>query len=366
MTYYIGLMSGTSMDAIDAALFDLSNNGCKLIASHSHAFPHKLSQKLQQLIRSETFNLRDFGTLDTELGRSFAEAANQLTQQQHIDKKQITAIGSHGQTIFHAPDNTPPFTLQIGDPNCISQFTGITTVADFRRRDIAAGGQGAPLVPAFHNAFFRSAQYNRVILNIGGIANITVLTADQSQAISGFDTGPGNCLLDDWSQQHLNLPYDKNGSWAAAGSLNEKLLQQLLTDNYFSLPPPKSTGREYFNLHWLKQYPISDKPKNIQATLTQFSIETIARAIETHATNCDEVYICGGGAFNTYLMQGLEGRLERRAKITTTTELGVAPEWVEAAAFAWLAKQTLENKPGNIATVTGASENTILGGIYPA
>ncbi len=366
MAYYIGLMSGTSMDAIDAALLDFSNNNCKIIACHSHAFPDRLSQKLQQLIHSETFNLRDFGTLDVELGRAFADAANQLIQQQHIDKKQIAAIGSHGQTIFHAPDNNPPFTLQIGDPNCISQLTNITTIADFRRRDIAAGGQGAPLVPAFHNAFFRSPQHNRVILNIGGIANITVLAADQNKVVSGFDTGPGNCLLDLWSQQHLNLPYDKNGSWAATGRVNKKLLQQLLTENYFSLPAPKSTGREHFNLHWLQQHSPNDNPKNIQATLTQLSVESIAQAIEAHASGCNEVYVCGGGAFNAHLMQGLANRLGLdRTKIKTTIELGIDPEWVEAAAFAWLAKQTLENKPGNIAAVTGATENVILGGIYP-
>lgn len=365
MAFYIGLMSGTSMDAIDVALLDFSDNKCRLIASHSHAFPEDLNLKLQQLIQSESFNLHNYGTLDTELGRAFADAANQLIQQQKIDKSKITAIGSHGQTVFHSPDSTPPFTLQIGDPNCISQFTGITTVADFRRRDIAAGGQGAPLVPAFHNAFFRSPQHNRVILNIGGIANITVLAADQNTAISGFDTGPGNCLLDEWCQQHLNQAYDKNGAWAATGSINDNLLQQLLADNYFSLAPPKSTGREYFNLHWLKQHSANDSPENIQATLTQLSIESIARAIETHARNCDEVYICGGGAFNASLTQGLDDRLSS-IKIKTTAELGIDPEWVEAAAFAWLAKQTLENKPGNIAAVTGASENLILGGIYSA
>jgi len=365
MAYYIGLMSGTSMDAIDVALLDFSNDNCRLIASHSHAFPDGLKQKLQKLIQSESINLRDFGRLDVELGRAFADATNQLIQQQQIDKSEITAIGSHGQTVFHAPDSTPPFTLQIGDPNCISQLTGITTVADFRRRDIAAGGQGAPLVPAFHNDFFRSQQHNRVILNIGGIANITVLVADQNQAISGFDTGPGNCLLDEWCQQHLNQPYDKNGSWAATGSINHQLLEQLLTDDYFSLPAPKSTGREYFNLHWLKQHSTDDRAENIQATLTQLSIESIARAIEEHSHSCDEVYVCGGGAFNASLMQGLENRLPH-IKVQTTTELGIEPEWVEAAAFAWLAKQTLENKSGNIAEVTGASANLILGGIYPA
>lgn len=353
------------MDAIDAALLDFQDDKCQLVASYSHTFPGELKQQLQGLIQSESISLRDFGTLDVALGRAFADATNQLIQQQQIDKNEITAIGSHGQTVFHAPDNTPPFTLQIGDPNCISQFTGITTVADFRRRDVAAGGQGAPLVPAFHNQVFRSQQHNRVILNIGGIANITVLPSDQNKPIFGFDTGPGNCLLDEWSQQHLNQAYDKNGAWAATGSINNELLQQLLADDYFSLPAPKSTGREYFNQHWLKQYSTDDTPVNIQATLTQLSIESIAKAIETHAPDCNEIYVCGGGAFNARLMQGLESRLAS-IKVKTTTELGIDPEWVEAAAFAWLAKQTVENKPGNIAEVTGASASLILGGIYPA
>ncbi len=364
MTYYIGLMSGTSMDGIDAALLNFSDNKCRVLDSHSHEIPAKLITRLQKVIQSEIFNIRELGTLDVELGKLFAEAAKQLLRNNQINASEIIAIGSHGQTVFHAPDCNPPFTLQIGDPNTIAQLTGITTVADFRRRDMAAGGQGAPLAPAFHHHYFRSDAHNRVILNIGGIANITVLSADKQKPVFGFDTGPGNCLLDSWIKQHLNQPFDTNGEWGTTGKTIPELLASLLQDNYFSLAAPKTTGREYFNLHWLNQHRPNDEPQNTQATLAQLTIESIARAIEIHAPDTDEVYVCGGGAFNTALMQGLDARLNNSA-VTTTSELGADPEWVEAAAFAWLAKQTLAHRPGNISSVTGANEAVILGGIYP-
>ncbi len=352
------------MDAIDAALMDFSNHQCKIVASHSHDIPVELEQRLQQLIQSETFNIREFGALDIELGKLFADACKRLLQQNKIEASEILAIGSHGQTVFHAPDSTPPFTLQIGDPNTIAYLTGITTIADFRRRDMAAGGQGAPLVTAFHNRFFRSHEHNRVILNIGGIANITYLAANSKIPVFGFDTGPGNCLLDSWILQHRNQHFDKDGEWGATGKINRTLLQILLADDYFLMTPPKTTGREYFNLRWLQQHTFDDEPQNIQATLEQLTIESIAAAIDKHAPNTEEVFICGGGAFNPSLRQGLNKRLAN-IRVTTTTDLGTNPEWVEAAAFAWLAKQTLENKPGNLTEVTGASEAVVLGGIYP-
>ena len=352
------------MDAIDAALLDFSDNKCALVSSHSHEIPAKSITQLQTLTQSETFNIKTLGTLDVELGKLFADAAKQLLHNTQIDTNKVIAIGSHGQTVFHAPDSNPPFTLQIGDPNTIAQLTGITTVADFRRRDIAAGGQGAPLAPAFHNNVFRSTKKNRIILNIGGIANITVLSADKSQPVFGFDTGPGNCLLDSWIARHLGHRFDKDGTWAATGRINSKLLDTLLQDDYFSLATPKTTGREYFNLHWLDQHKPDDEPQNIQATLAQLTIESIAHAIEDHAPDTDEIYVCGGGAFNSLLMQGLNKRLSNK-NVATTAELGTDPEWVEATAFAWLAKQTLENRSGNISSVTGANETVILGGIYP-
>lgn len=365
MAYYIGLMSGTSMDAVDAALLDLSDNQCQLIANHSHPMPVELKRQLQQLIHDETFNVRDFGSLDIALGRLFATAANQLIKQTGMNRSAINAIGSHGQTVFHAPDQEPPFTLQIGDPNTIAQLTGITTVADFRRRDMAAGGQGAPLVPAFHEQLFRSKEQDRVILNMGGIANVTILPADPARPVLGFDTGPGNCLLDDWILKQRGEAFDKDGAWGATGSVNSKLLAELLSDPYFSAPPPKSTGREYFNLEWLQRFSIGDEAaENIQATLVQLTVESIAAAIDQHASQADELYLCGGGAYNPQLAQGLAQHLSN-LRVATTAELGVAPEWVEAAAFAWLAKQTLEGKPGNLTEVTGAGERVILGAIYP-
>lgn len=363
MAYFIGLMSGTSMDAIDAAALDLRDKACRLVACHSHPIPYPLGERLQRLIRSETFNVRELGSLDVELGRLFADAVNQLLREHTLTPGDITAIGSHGQTVFHAPDDDPPFTLQIGDPNSIAQLTGITTVADLRRRDMAAGGQGAPLATAFHDRYFRSGKHNRVILNIGGIANITVLAADQDTPVFGFDTGPGNCLLDNWIQQHRDERFDRDGAWGAGGTVNNALLFRLLADPYLAAPPPKSTGREHFNLHWLQQHSLDDSPQNIQATLTQLTVESIAAAIEAHAPQTDELFICGGGAYNSHLVRSLEQRLGR-ISIATTSEFGIAPDWVEAAAFAWLAQQTLENRPGNLTDVTGASEAVILGGVY--
>lgn len=365
MSYFIGLMSGTSMDAIDAALVEFGDDHCHLLASHSHPIPATVGERLRQLISHETFNVHEYGTLDVELGRLFAAAANRLLQQSGCPAERVSAIGSHGQTVFHAPDDSPAFTLQIGDPNSIAQLTGITTVADLRRRDMAAGGQGAPLAPAFHNHAFRSTTHNRVILNIGGIANITLLATAPDTPTTGFDTGPGNCLLDCWIQQQRGQAFDEGGAWAASGEPDQALLSRLLDDPYFARPAPKSTGREYFHLRWLEQQSPQGTPKDIQATLLELTVESIARAIETHAPASDELFVCGGGALNGFLMQRLALRLTP-LRIATTTELGIDPEWVEAAAFAWLARQTLAGHPGNLPEVTGARQPVILGAIYPA
>lgn len=364
MRYFIGLMSGTSMDAIDAVLVDFSDNACRLMASHSHAIPPQLADRLERLIQSDSVDIREQGALDVEIGRLFAAAANQLLQQNDVSACDISAIGSHGQTICHAPDNDPPFTLQIADPNSIAQLTGVTTIADLRRRDMAAGGQGAPLATAFHNCYFRSREHNRIILNIGGIANITVLSANPNNPVFGFDTGPGNCLLDSWIQRHQGEPLDRDGAWGAGGRVNRPLLTSLLADDYFAKAPPKSTGREYFHLRWLQQHPLADSAQNIQATLAGLTVESIASAIEQHAPTSDELFICGGGAYNRLLLQRLAQRLSH-IRVATTTELGIPPEWVEAAAFAWLARQTLAGRPGNLTAVTGAGEAVVLGGIYP-
>lgn len=364
MERFIGLMSGTSMDAIDAVLVEFSDAGLKLLATHTHPFPEETKRQLEQCISQRVHDIHQLGELDVMIGRLFAEAALQLLLQQH-DRDQVRAIGSHGQTLFHAPEHTPPFTLQIGDPNTIAEMSGITTIADFRRRDMAAGGQGAPLVPAFHNAIFRSPDHSRVVVNIGGIANITILPANPQLAARGFDTGPGNTLLDAWSRRHLNHPVDHNGQWAASGTVNQRLLEQWLKEPYFSAAPPKSSGRERFNLDWLERAGSDDRPENIQATLAQLTIETIARALEEHAPHTGELYVCGGGAHNPVLMEGLNRRLSTMA-VRSTEVLGLKPTWVEASAFAWLAKQTLEGRPGNLPEVTGARHPVVLGAIYPA
>ena len=352
------------MDAVDAALVDFSDTGMALIATHTQPLPQETRQQLEHFVTHTEHDIHQLGELDVAIGQLFAEAVQQLLADKFAPS-QIRAIGSHGQTVFHAPRHATPFTLQIGNPNIIAERTGITTIADFRRRDMAAGGQGAPLVPAFHNALFRSSDHNRVVLNIGGIANITVLPANPQQPVLGFDIGPGNTLLDAWARQHLNQPMDRDGRWAASGNINQKLLGQLLEEPFFAAPPPKSSGRELFNLAWLAQHLIEERPENIQATLAQLTVETIARAIEGHANRTEELFVCGGGAYNPVIMDGLNKRLSK-IQINSTEVLGLKPTWVEAAAFAWLAKQTLEGKPGNLPEATGARHAVVLGAIYPA
>lgn len=352
------------MDAVDAALVELCDSGIHLVATHTEPFPEATRRQLEQFITETTHDIHQFGELDAAMGHLFAEATLQLLAGR-TNPSQVAAIGSHGQTVFHAPRHTTPFTLQIGDPNIIAERTGITTVADFRRRDMAAGGQGAPLVPAFHNALFRTPGRNRVVLNIGGIANITFLPADPEQPVTGFDTGPGNTLMDAWSLRHRQQPMDRDGLWAASGQINRSLLTHLLDDPFFAAPPPKSSGRELFNLAWLEQANCQDHPENIQATLAQLTIESIANAIERYADGADELFVCGGGAYNPVLMQGLSRRLTN-IPVKSTEVLGLAPGWVEAVAFAWLAKQTIEGKPGNLPEATGANHPVVLGAIYQA
>lgn len=361
---YIGLMSGTSIDGIDAGLVDFSHGKIELIAFHYQAFPEELRQRIHNLSQpDQPILLKDYGNLDSRIGQLFAGAAQQLLDNTKIPASSITAIGSHGQTVYHAPESSNGFSLQIGDPNRITQLTGITTVADFRRRDIAVGGQGAPLVPAFHQAVFADKSITRTVVNIGGIANITVL--DRNPVI-GFDTGPGNGLMDWWCQQHCGTPYDRNGDWAAGGQVLPTLLDSLKDDIYFQLAPPKSTGKEYFSSAWLtKKLALFTgvAPVDVQATLCQFSADTITKAIQSHAPNTAQTLICGGGAHNTQLLARLRQNLQE--PVMPTSELGIDPDHVEAIAFAWLARQTLNNLPGNLCSVTGADAPVILGGIYP-
>jgi len=366
---YIGLMSGTSADAIDAVLVDLSSTPT-LLAHHSQKLPHVLRERIHALSVEGANEIDRMGMLDVELGHCFAQATHSLLTSAEVHPAQVTAIGSHGQTIRHRPPGSieQAFTLQIGDPNTLAEITGITTVADFRRRDMAAGGQGAPLVPAFHHAIFQSAQCDRAIVNIGGMANITWLPKDSKQQVVGFDTGPGNVLMDSWILEHQQQAYDRDGSWAAQGTPIPRLLEALLSHPFFAQQPPKSTGRESFNQAWLnenlKKLGQAFDPADVQATLLELTAISIARSILSLSKTKKEVYVCGGGAYNTQLMQRLSLHLDCHA--ASTENLGVAPEWIEAMAFAWLAQQTLQHKPGNLCAVTGAKRPVILGGIYPA
>lgn len=363
---YVGLMSGTSMDAVDAVLVDLQGFP-RLLHARSHPLDAALRRRVVSLSEDSRIRLDDVVELDAALGREFAAAVLALLDEADTDPAEIRAVGSHGQTIRHLPAGTPPGSLQIADPNVIAQTTGITTVADFRRRDMAAGGQGAPLVPAFHDAVFRTPELDRVALNLGGIANITVLPADAEHEVTGFDTGPGNTLMDRWARRHLKAPMDRGGHWAGSGKVDQKLLEIMLRDRYFELPPPKSTGTEHFSQRWLERV-LKRRAgrllrKNVQATLCELTAVTVARAVREHAPRTTELLVCGGGVHNLALMFRLQMLLEDIA-VKSAEDLGLAPDWVEATAFAWLAKRTMEGTPGNLPSVTGASGPVVLGGIY--
>ena len=356
---YIGLMSGTSADGINAALVDFSQSAPKLVASFYQEYTPELRQIIIGLCHPGQDEINRLGELDVTLGKAFAGAVKALLSDPAHANYSIRAIGSHGQTIRHHPIRQ--FTLQIGDPNIIAAETGVTTVADFRRRDIAHGGQGAPLVPAFHQHVFANTEMNRVVVNIGGIANITLLPT--SGKVFGFDTGPGNTLLDAWTEKHLQLPYDKDGEWAAKGNVHPDILNNLLNDPFFKLPPPKSTGREYFNLSWLEKYlPKNISAVDVQATLVELTACSIIDTLSQHIAS-GEILICGGGVHNHFLMSRLTS-LATNFSVASTEKCGVDPDCVEAMAFAWLAKQTLEKKPGNLTAVTGATKHAILGAVY--
>ncbi len=367
---FIGLMSGTSADSADAVLASIPDSGSVQIEQTvSRPFADDLRKQIFALSTAGENEIERMGALDYRLACEFAECVKSLLAKSGLKANDITAIGSHGQTLRHHPNNTPPFSLQIGNPSVIAEFTGITTVADFRARDIAAGGQGAPLVPVFHAAAFRSDAATRVIINIGGFANISILPAEPGQNVTGFDTGPGNTLLDAWIDENKGLDFDENGAWSAKGTVEPELLKRLLSDPYFDRQPPKSTGKEHFNLNWLqaKIAAMQSKPaaENVQATLVAFTTISITNAIKAHASDCEQAYVCGGGSHNRVLMESLAQNLAP-IKVATTAKLGIDPDWVEALAFAWLAKQTIEGKAGNLPSVTGAKHAVILGGIYPA
>lgn len=366
---YIGLMSGTSMDGIDAALVDFGSDRPRLAACHSVDYPPRLRTDLFALAGGTDDELALFARLDGELGHLFAEAALAVMTEGKVTARRVLGIGSHGQTVRHYPLAALPTSLQLADPNIIATQTGVTTVADLRRRDMSVGGQGAPLAPAIHEALFRSRGNTRVVVNIGGIANITVLPGDPDADVTGFDTGPGNTLMDRWAERWLRTPMDVDGHWAASGRVDRRLLERFLSDPWFNQPPPKSTGTAEYGPSWLDGHLRADGRrlvrKNVQATLCELTARTIADAIERHAPGTDEVLVCGGGARNLALMFRLQILLGD-TPVRTTEDYGYPPEWIEAIAFAWLARQTLAGRPGNLPSVTGASEAVVLGGIYPA
>ena len=358
---FIGIMSGTSLDGVDVALCSFDAD-CKLIATHFLPYPAELKLALLALHNPSENELEAAILLGNQLACLYAKAVNKLLAANKLSAKDIIAIGCHGQTIWHRPELG--FTLQIGNAALLAELTGITVVSDFRSRDIAAGGQGAPLVPAFHLAIFGSKTKNRAIVNIGGIANITYLAKNGD--VLGFDSGPGNMLIDSWVKHHLNQDYDAYGAWAAKGVVLDSLLFNMLAEPYFALPPPKSTGRDLFNDHWLKQHLLYPHlcTQDVARTLSALTAHSIHDALNK-CGNVDEVYICGGGAHNDLLIASLQALLGN-VPLHSTKRLGIDVDWVEAVAFAWLAKQTINNKPSNLPAVTGAKGLRVLGAIYPA
>lgn len=359
---YVGLMSGTSLDGIDAVLVDLGEAQPQLIAKHYAPFDDALKSELLALHHSGHNELHRAQLTGNWLAKLYAATVSALLKAAHISNTAIKAIGCHGQTIRHRPEYG--YTLQIGNAALLAELTGIAVISDFRSRDIAAGGQGAPLVPAFHDKVLRHPVIHRVIVNVGGISNLTNLPPDA--ATSGFDCGPGNLLMDAWCMQYLGKPYDDSGSWAASGKVLPALLEKMLEEPFFALPPPKSSGRDLFNMAWLRAKLQGSEPaEDVQATLLELTCRTIAQAIRQHCAGATEIYLCGGGAHNRTLHQRLTA-LVQGSGVQTTDTLGVDGDYLEAIAFAWLAQQALHGKTANLPQVTGARHPCVLGAIYPA
>ena len=359
---YAGLMSGTSLDGIDAVLVDFSGNTPDLLATHYRPYDAEIKQALLALHQPAGNELHDAALLGNRLAQEYTAAIAALLQNAAATPNEIRAIGCHGQTIRHRPD--AGYTLQLGNTALLAELSGITVVGDFRSRDIAAGGQGAPLAPAFHQQVLQHPDIHRVIVNIGGISNLTNLPPQGT--VTGFDCGPGNMLMDAWTMRHLAQPYDTDGQWAASGRVIPALLNTLMGEPFLRVSPPKSSGRELFNLQWLEQYLSgSEAPADVQATLLAFTVHTIADAIREYCEDAREIYLCGGGARNPVLMQRLAAALPA-CTVQATDTLGVDADWMEAMAFAWLAQQAIHGKQLDLTTITGARHPCILGAIYPA
>lgn len=359
---YIGLMSGTSMDGIDAVLVEFGSASCRVHATHYQPYSVSLQKRLLEMVRNPAAtSLQEVAVANQHVADEFSDAVSQLMALADIPADRVCAIGSHGQTVLHQPDGDPAFTVQLGDAAKIAVRTGIQVVAQFRSGDLALGGQGAPLVPAFHRWAFGSPEHARAVVNIGGIANITLLQPDGRTG--GFDTGPGNILLDYWCREHRGGAFDDDGAWASGGQVDAALLELLSRDPFFSLPPPKSTGADYFNAEWLrhniKQCASQPSHQDVQTTLSQLTAEQIASGVG----QAKELAVCGGGARNRDLVERISRALSG-CSVASTDDWGIDPDWVEAIAFAWLARQRLDGRPTNVPTVTGASDEISLGAVF--
>ncbi|MDR2876399.1 MAG: anhydro-N-acetylmuramic acid kinase, partial [Methylobacillus sp.] len=360
LRHFIGLMSGTSLDGVDGVIVRFGAKNCHVIEHAFLPFPETLRDELLALNASGNHEIERSQIAGNALADIYAACVENLVNQSGLDRRDISAVGCHGQTIRHRPDQG--YTVQIGNAARLTELANITVIADFRSRDIAAGGQGAPLVPAFHDAVFRHPTIHRAIVNIGGISNISNL--GPGNVVAGFDCGPGNLLMDGWVQRHLGLPYDRDGAWASGGNFIPALLESLLAHPFFRLPPPKSTGRDEFHLEWLAQHsPDAHRAEDVQATLLELTARSVADAINRHSPGANEIYLCGGGAYNAQLRLRLTELLHPRLLLLTDA-LGIPANLVEAAAFAWLASRTLDRQAGNLPTVTGARGARILGAIY--
>ncbi|HBX36783.1 MAG TPA: anhydro-N-acetylmuramic acid kinase [Pseudohongiella sp.] len=372
---YIGLISGTSVDGIDCALIETGPEGTQLLATQALEYSPALRTKILAICHNGQVSLSDLGDTDVEIGKAFAAAANALMRQEGLTADQIVAIGSHGQTVYHQPQGTHTFSLQLGDPNTIAALTGVTTVADFRQRDMAMGGQGAPLAPLFHQHFFHAPGQQTLVLNIGGMANITIVDMNPAACPTGFDTGPGNVLMDLWIEQYCGKPYDADGAWAASGQVLPALLSVMMAEPYFSLPAPKSTGRELFNARWLGsamqqalqlEGVASYAPEDVQRTLLQLTVLSVCDAVAGctgRSITQGVIAVCGGGAHNRTLMSQLQIELPAY-QVVPSDDLGMPADWVEAVTFAWLASNTIGGIAMDCSKLTGSRSPVILGGIY--
>lgn len=369
--HYIGLISGTSADGVDAVVVRLTQSNpptFETLAALAMPYSAELKQRILATTSAQaSIALDDLGALDHDIALAFSAAANAAMNAAGLQASEITAIGSHGQTLRHRPDIASRFTMQAGDPSLMAERTGCTVVADFRRRDMAAGGQGAPLAPIIHHALWASSSEasanTTAVLNLGGIANVTLLSADQE--VLAWDTGPASCLMDAWCAKHQGQPFDANGAWAATGKVDHELLEAFMRDPYFQRTFPKSTGREYFNMDWLSAFDVSTKEaQDVQRTLLAFTAQSIAHELARSAQPVTRLIVCGGGVHNVELMRALSDALPDTG-VQSSAASGVDPDYVEAVAFAWMAHQTINHLPSNLPSVTGAQGARILGGIYP-